>query len=199
MGSEASLFTRGEGDRNCPEHPSGTRKDMTLRSGQVTAEWPSAVHHPARVIQVERSSFRAFHYDLRDEADSLLCLTRGRKLWMLCHPVNTGALLERLCGDNDSERGFTSAVGCLRSMSSRHKSQIFFGVIDESKTLYMPYGWAHAVITLSAEGGYVCSMWYLDLPTPAARIAASRKSAEVKGRCGKRRGEKPSSSVGQLR
>ena len=45
-----------------------------LRSAQASAEWPSAVHHPARVIQVERSSFRAFHYDLRDEADSLLCL-----------------------------------------------------------------------------------------------------------------------------
>ena len=196
MGSEASLFTRGEGDRNCPEHPSRTGRDMMLRSGQASAEWPSAVRHPPRVIQEEQSSFRAFLYDLRDEAGSLMCLTRGRNLWMLCHPGNTGSLLERLCSDNDdSEGGFTSAVGVLRSMSFRHKSQILFGVLDESKTLYLPYGWANAIITLSAEGEYLCSMWYLDLPNTAARIAASRKSAEAKGRCGKRRGGKPSFSA----
>ena len=195
MGREASLFTRGEGDRNCPEHPSGTTRDITLRSGQASAEWPRAFHHPARVIQVERSSFRAFHYDFRDEADSLFCLKGEEALDVMPPRQHRGTAGATVVRRQRFRRGFTSAVGIVTSMSSRHKSQICFGVLNELNTLYMPYGWAHAIITLNAEGGYVCSMWYLEFPTPAARIAASRKSAEAKGRCGKRRGGKPSSSA----
>ena len=75
-------------------YPSRARGDMALRSGQVACEWPERTFQPARFIAVEHSSFRAAHYDLVEEADSLLCLTHGEKLWILVHPGNTGGLLE---------------------------------------------------------------------------------------------------------
>ena len=192
MGGEASLLTAGAGGRNCPEHQSRTRKDIRLRSGRATCEWPGRVQHPVRVIQVEGSSFRAFHFDLEDEADSLLCLTGGKKLWLFAPPGNIAGVLERQCGGNDSQSGFTSAVGSLRALSKREKKTLRFAVLDNSKTLYLPYGWAHAVVTL-CEPTLVCSMWYLELVTPAQRIEETRKKARQHCRSGVRREEALSS------
>ena len=116
------MLTRGNGARNCPEQASRTRGEMSMRNGQAFCDWPGRLLQPARFISVESSSIRAAHYDLEDEADSILCLTRGKKLWLLCHPGNTSAMLERTCGSNDSRRGFSDAVKVLRSLSSRQKS-----------------------------------------------------------------------------
>ena len=157
---------------------------MALRSGQVACEWPERTLQPARFIAVEHSSFRAVYYDLEDEADSLLCLTHGKKLWILVHPANTGGLLERICVDNDSERGFTDAVRRLRSLSSRQKSLIFYVILDETKTLYLPYAWLHSVVTLvdkDSVGSLVCTMWYLELPTNEQQIVAMKKRLSEEG------------------
>ena len=163
---------------------------MALRNGQVACEWPERTLQPARFIAVEHSSFWASHYDLEDEADSLLCLTHGKKRWILVHPGNTGGLLERICGDNDSERGFSDAVRVLRPLSSKQKSQIFYVVLDETKTLYLPYAWLHSVVTLvdkDSVGSFVCTMWYLELPTNEQQIVAMKKKALRRGKSGQRR------------
>ena len=61
-----------------------------MRSGTAVTEWPGDVHHPAEVILVKNSSFRAFHYDLEDGSDSILCLSGGKKLWLLAPASNVG-------------------------------------------------------------------------------------------------------------
>lgn len=158
----SSTLTEGTASRNCLECPSRTRGDRQLKTGEAVSTWPGEVKQPVRVIQVESSSFRAFHYDLLDLGDSLLSLVRGKKLWLLCHPGNTGSELERHCGGNDSERGFSDAVRFLRKLSSRQKKQILYCVLDSSNSLYLPYAWAHSVVTV-VEEGFVCSMRYLEL------------------------------------
>ncbi len=145
-----------------------------------------------RVIQVELSSFRAAHYDLLDDNDALLSLTRGRKLWILAYPSRVGGLLGRLCGDNDSQRGLTDAVKVLRGLSAKEKSSIFFAVLNDFNTLYLPYAWVHSVVTLCDQdegGSFVCSMWYLELSTSSDRVAAMKRRAQQKSGCGKRRME----------
>ena len=181
-----SKLTECTAARNCPEHPSKTRGDRQLKDGEAVSSWPGSVQQPIRVIQVEGSSFRAFHYDLLDTADSLLSLVRGRKLWLLCHPGNTGSLLERFAGANDSEEGFSEAVRFLRNLSPAQKKQILYCVLDSSKTLYLPYAWAHSVITI-VEEGYACSMWYIELPTSQQEVSEEWRKATGKGRCGGRR------------
>ena len=163
---------------------------MRLKVGSPSFSWPKTLQPTVRIISVEKSSFRAAHYDLHDEADSLLSLTRGRKLWIVAPPGNTGAMLERCCGGNDSERGFTDAVRVLRSLGPRQKSQIFFAVLDEVHTMYLPYGWLHSVVTLvdkDEEGTFVCSMWYMELETDEQQVASMRRKAVMKGRSGGRR------------
>ncbi len=192
VGPRGSRFTKGRGGNNCPEYPSRTKQDAQLRSGTATTDWRGSVCHPVRVIQVERLSFRAAHYDLLDDRDALLILTRGRKLWILAYPSRVGGLLERLCGGNDSQRGFTDAVKVLRGLSAKEKSNIFFAVLSDSKTLYLPYAWVHSVVTLCEEdegGSFVCSMWYLELSTSSDRVEAMKRRAQQKSRCGKRRME----------
>ena len=77
--------------------------DIMMRSGTAVTEWPGDVHHPAEVILVKNSSFRAFHYDLEDGSDSILCLSGGKKLWLLAPASNVGRTLEGQCGGNDSQ------------------------------------------------------------------------------------------------
>ena len=178
-----SLLTKGTASRNCPEFPSHTRADRTIKNGSGTASRPNSVESPARVIQVEKSSFRAFHYDLDDPADALLCLIRGKKLWMTVHLGDIGGELERHCGDNDSERCFSDTVRLLRKMPPRQKKHIFYCVLDESTTLYLPYTWAHSVLTI-VEDDFVCSMWYMELFTDEEEVARRRGNAANKCRTG---------------
>ena len=156
--------------------------------------WPGEVQYPARLIQVERSSIRTFHYDLDDEADALNCLTRGEKLWLMCRPGNCGATLQRLCGDDDSNKGFSDLVQFLRRQSKRQKAVIFYAVLNESNTLYLPYGWCHAVLT-KAHCDYICSMWYLELSIDAETIQQQRIKASRRGRVGVRRTDALQSSA----
>ena len=189
MGSEGSRFTVGRGGSNCPEYPSRTKQDVRLRSGTTATTWAGQVVHPVHIIQVEQSSFRAAHYDLFDDKNSFLCMTKRRKLWLLTPPGNLGGQMARFCGDNDSQRGFSDAVRFLRNLGSRQKKLVFYTVLDESKTLYLPYGWVHSVITLCErdEGGsFVCSMWYLELPTDGDRVAAFKRKALYNARAGER-------------
>ena len=183
-----SLLTKGTASRNWPEFPSHTRGDRTIKNGSGTASWPNSVQSPARVIQVEKSSFRAFHYDLDDPADDLLCLTRGKKLWITVRPGNIGGELERHCGDKDSERCFSDTVRFLRKMPPRQKKHIFYCVLDESKTLYLPYAWAHFVLTI-VEDGFACSMGYMELFTDEEELARRRSNAANKCRTGMGRQE----------
>ena len=144
-----------------------------------------------RVIQVERSSFRAAH-DLLDDKDALLNLTRGRKLWIPAYPSRVCGLLERLRGNNDSQRGLTDASKVLLCLSAKEKSSIFFAVLDASISLYLLYAWVHSVVTLRDEdegGSFVCSIWFLELSTSSDRVAAMKRRAQQKSRCGKRRME----------
>ena len=154
-----------------------------MRSGTAVTEWPGNVHHPAKLILVENSSFRAFHYDLEDESDSILCLSGGKKLWLLAPASNVGGTLERQCGGNDSQSGFTSAVKGLRALSKREKKSIKYAILDNSNTLYMPFGWVHAVVTL-CESELVCSMWYMELVTREERVLEVRRKAQQHCRSG---------------
>ena len=181
-----SLLRKGKTSRNCPEFLSH-RGDRTIKNGDGKPTWPNSVKSPVRVIQVEKSSFRAFHYDLDDPNDSLLCLTRGRKLWMTVRPSNIGAELERHCGD-DSERCFSDTVRFLRTMPPRQKKHIFYCFLDESKTLYLPYAWAHSVLTI-VEDGSVDSMWYMEFFTDEEEVAKRRGNAANKYRTGMGRQE----------
>ena len=190
VGGYESLFTEGSSNRNCADLPSRTRGGVQLRSGSASHSWPGAVEHPVKIIQVERSSVKTFHYDLDDEADALNCLTGGEKLWLLCPAGNCGALLQGLCGDDDSEKGFTDTVQFLRGLSKRQKSQIFFGVLDGTNTLYLPYGWCHLVLTWTKpHESQVCSMWYLELSTDPRRVEEQRLKASRRGRVGMRRSD----------
>ena len=110
------------------------------------------------------------------------------KLWLLCPPSKSGALLQGLCGDDDSERGFSDLVQYLRGLSSRAKAQIRYGVLDDSNTLYLPYAWCHAVLTWTdAKASQVCSMWYVELEMDEGRLAELRRKAQQRARCGMRR------------
>ena len=170
MGSEGFRFTVGRGGSNCPEYPSRTKQDVRLRSGTTATTWAGQVVHPVHIIEVAQSSFRAAHYDLFDDKDSFLCMTKGRKLWLLTPPGNLGGQMKRFCGDNDLQRGFSDAVRFLRNLGSRQKKLVFYTVLDESKTLYLPYGWGMREEASCA----LCSTWSFQLTRIEWRLSRGK-------------------------
>ena len=157
------------------ENEAGRETEIWNRSENVGRPGSaSSPHHSSRAVIVQGCSLR---FILRQEFFPVH--DKREKALVTCPPGNLGGKMERFCGDNDSQRGFSDAVRFLRNLGSRQKL-VFYTVLDESKTLYLPYGWVHYVITLFErdEGGsFVCSMWYLELPTDENKVAAFKRKA----------------------
>ncbi len=96
-------------------------------------------------ILVEKSSFSAFHVDVRQAGHSFSTLLTGRKLWMFCLPSAVGKELDRLGRTRRSS--FSETIEFLQSLSKVRARQISWVLLEPDCTVYFPYLFLHSVWT----------------------------------------------------
>ena len=96
---------------------------------------------PSMLLTVGRSC-RGFHQDLDPPYDQINTVVGGRKLWLFTPPrsrVTTRVI----------RGGWASTVwevlGCLKDHKESHL--ISYGVQSAGESVYVPWGWGHAVVT----------------------------------------------------
>ena len=89
-------------------------------------------------------------------------------------------------------------LGLLRYESSddpgsQQKKLVRYGVFEKGKSLYLPYAWCHAVLTLCDEER-VCCMYYAEMQTRLSLVASAWKRCQQHCMVNKRRGPDDSES-----